>query len=58
MQQISIPVGESLAMASESLWHQHAALFRRLYIDENKTLKQVKSEAEGAHGFPSNRHVT
>lgn len=45
-------------MASDSLWHQHAALFRRLYIEENKTLKQVKSEAEGAYGFPSSRQVT
>ena len=44
-------------MASDSLWQQHAALFRRLYIDENKRLKDVKIEAEGIYGFPETRHV-
>ncbi|ETS78781.1 hypothetical protein PFICI_08634 [Pestalotiopsis fici W106-1] len=41
-------------MASGCIWQQHASLFRRLYLEENKTLKEVQSEVEDNHGFPSN----
>lgn len=44
-------------MASENIWQQHAALFRRLFLEENKTLKEVKSEAEEVYGFPTHRYV-
>ncbi|KAI0168716.1 hypothetical protein BJ166DRAFT_262737 [Pestalotiopsis sp. NC0098] len=43
----------TLNMASENIWQQHAALFRRLFLEENKTLKEVKSEAEEVYGFPT-----
>ncbi|KAM0815395.1 putative Clr5 domain-containing protein [Seiridium cardinale] len=46
------------AMASECVWQQHAALFRRLYLTENRTLKNVKKIAEEQFGFPENRLST
>ncbi|KAK9426039.1 putative Clr5 domain-containing protein [Seiridium unicorne] len=46
------------AMASECVWQQHAALFRRLYLTENRTLKNVKEIAEEQFGFPENRLST
>ncbi|KAK9778903.1 putative Clr5 domain-containing protein [Seiridium cardinale] len=45
-------------MASECVWQQHAALFRRLYLIENRTLKNVKKIAEEQFGFPENRLST
>ncbi|KAI0401767.1 hypothetical protein F4802DRAFT_618459 [Xylaria palmicola] len=36
----------------DEVWVENAALIRRLYISERKTLKQVKEVMEGQHGFP------
>ncbi|KAF7537927.1 hypothetical protein G7054_g3348 [Neopestalotiopsis clavispora] len=45
-------------MASGCIWQQNSELFRRLYLDENRTLKEVKSEAEANHCFPRNNLST
>ncbi|KAI3392451.1 hypothetical protein diail_5695 [Diaporthe ilicicola] len=42
-------------MDLEQLWSQHEDIIRRLYIKENKTLKQVKQFMEENHGFPQMR---
>ncbi|KAK6075130.1 ankyrin repeat protein [Seiridium cupressi] len=46
------------AMASDCVWQQHAALFRRLYLTENRTLKNVEEIAEEQFGFPENKLST
>ncbi|KAI1273207.1 ankyrin repeat-containing domain protein [Xylaria sp. FL0933] len=35
-----------------SLFKQHRVELRRLYLEEDKSLKQVKEEMEKSHGFP------
>lgn len=42
-------------MDSDKLWTQHKDVLRRIYIQENMTLKQVKQYMEENHGFPEMR---
>ena len=35
-----------------SLFEQHESKLRQLFLQENKSLKQVKHEMEAYHGFP------
>lgn len=46
---MNIPVRARYATAED--WERNRALFTRLYRDENKTLKEVKSIMEERHGF-------
>ncbi|KAI1865681.1 hypothetical protein JX265_008004 [Neoarthrinium moseri] len=38
--------------SSLSIWQQHRQLFRKLYLEDKKTLKRVKEIAERDYGFP------
>lgn len=40
------------------MWYQHEDVFRRIYIDKNMTLAQVKQFMEANHGFPQMRYVS
>ena len=36
----------------QDVWVQHAPVIKKLYQDDGKTLKEVKSIMEGQYGFP------
>lgn len=38
-----------------SIWFSHRDLFLRLYVEENKSLKQVKEIVERDHSFPETK---
>lgn len=39
------------AVLKDEAWNKHLSLFRRLYVDEGKTLKQVMDIMETKHNF-------
>lgn len=41
----------SHAVLKDEAWNKHLPLFRRLYVDEGKTLKQVMDIMETKHNF-------
>lgn len=47
----------SHAMLKDEAWNKHLPLFRRLYVDEGKTLKQVMDIMESKHNFKASYDI-
>jgi hypothetical protein len=41
-----------------SVWFEHRDQFRRLFLEENKTLREVKAIMESHHAFPKSKYET
>ncbi|KAH8898475.1 hypothetical protein GQ53DRAFT_817742 [Thozetella sp. PMI_491] len=54
MSSSSLPTRASPSARSSDIWKDHYLTFRQLYIEERKTLKQVKDMMEKDHGFDPN----
>ncbi|KAJ2984991.1 hypothetical protein NUW58_g5771 [Xylaria curta] len=47
------PEERTLSSLETDIWNTHKSIIQKLYVEEKKTLKQVKETMELHHGFPS-----